>query len=351
MRATRLWKIPLRITPLWGTLLRWIQLRSAAAIMGSALLLALPACSVSSEPAASASPSADSQSEKALTVFATTGYLADAVANVAPEAVVTTMVGPGGDPHTYQPSTRDIVAMHDSDLVLWNGLHLEAQMIDQLTSLGDRQFAVGDAIPKQLLLEWPQTDADGTQLHDPHIWNSPEAWSIAVEGLAEKLGDIDPSQATEYTANARTYRAEIDEAAATAATQFAQIPKSDRTLISGHDAFGYLGKTYDLDVHATDFISSEAVLSPAELSDLADLIVTRHIPVIFQDNQANPQAISSLREAVRSRGFDVTVSGAELYADSLGADADVDTYLEVFEHNTRTIAAALADPADNTEPK
>jgi manganese/zinc/iron transport system substrate-binding protein len=98
--------------------------------------------------------------DDALTVYATTGYLADAVANIAPDAVVTTMVGPGGDPHTYQPSTRDIGRIQRADVVLWNGLHLEAQMIDQLESLGDRQIAVGDGLAQELLLSWPETDAE-----------------------------------------------------------------------------------------------------------------------------------------------------------------------------------------------
>ncbi|MFC3184099.1 metal ABC transporter substrate-binding protein [Pseudoglutamicibacter albus] len=85
---------------------------------------------------------------KSIKVYATTGYLADAVKNIAPDAEVTTMVGPGGDPHTYQPSTKDIETIQKSDLVFWNGLHLEAQMTDLLTSLGDKQVAVGRASPR-----------------------------------------------------------------------------------------------------------------------------------------------------------------------------------------------------------
>ena len=72
-------------------------------------------------------------------------------------------------------------------MVHWNGLHLEAQMLDQLGSLGDRQLAVGDHLPEDLLLDWPETDEEGNPLHDPHIWNSPAAWSLVVEQVADKL--------------------------------------------------------------------------------------------------------------------------------------------------------------------
>jgi len=278
--------------------------------------------------------------DDALTVYATTGYLADAVANIAPDAVVTTMVGPGGDPHTYQPSTRDIGRIQRADVVLWNGLHLEAQMIDQLESLGDRQIAVGDRLPAELLLSWPETDDEGRPLRDPHIWNSPDAWARVVRQIADKLGEIDPDGRSEYQTNAAAYRDEIAKADAEAERLLASVP-APRILITGHDAFNYFGHTYDLDVHATDFVSTEAKLSAEELSKLARLIADNRVPVIFQDNQANPQAVTSLREAVRALGWEVQISAEELYADSLGADPGVDTYLGVFGHNAKAVAAAL----------
>lgn len=309
----------------------------AAAAVG-ALLLA--GCAAGSE----GSPG----TERLLTVYATTGYLADAVANIAPDAEVTTMVGPGGDPHTYQPSTKDIQAIQSADVVLWNGLHLEAQMMDQLASLGDRQLAVGDRLPADLLLELPETDEHGDPLHDPHVWNSPEVWSLVVGSVAEKLGEVDPDQAREYKKNADAYLAEIAAAATQAEELLATVPEP-RILITGHDAFAYFGDTYNLDVRATDFISTEAQLSPQELSELAELIATNEVPTIFQDNQANPQAITSLEEAVRAKGWRVEISDAELYADSLGADPGVDTYLGVFAHNARTVADALGQETSEVE--
>ena len=276
-----------------------------------------------------------------LTVYATTGYLADAVANVAPEAEITTMVGPGGDPHTYQPSTQDIETIRNADVVVWTGLHLEARMDDLLESLGDRQVAVGELLPEALLLDWPETDDEGNPLHDPHVWNSPEAWSLIVGYIADKLGEIDPHGAEAYQANAEAYIAEIEAAAAEAEQLLSTIPEGSRFLITGHDAFNYFGATFDIEVYATDFVSSDAAMSPREMSDLAQLIVENRVPVIFQDNLANPQAIISLQEAVGALGWEVEVSDNELFADSLGADPGVDTYLGVFRHNAHTVAEAL----------
>ncbi|MGP6173863.1 metal ABC transporter substrate-binding protein [Corynebacterium sp. A21] len=300
------------------------------AVLLSVTVLSLSACSTAETTARGT----------ALTVYATTGYLADAVSSIAPDAEVITMVGPGGDPHTYQPSTRDIETMRNADLVLWNGLHLEAQMIHQLESLGDQQLAVGDQLPSELLLSWPETDAQGNPLFDPHIWNSPVAWNLVIGVIAERLAEQHPEQAAEYRTNAESYQAELTALHQKSAELLADIP-APRILVTGHDAFGYFGDTYGLEVRATDFISTQAALSAGELSELADYIADNEVPVIFQDNQTNPQAITSLREAVESRGWNITVSEAELFADSLGPTAPVDTYLGVYEHNVSTVAEAL----------
>lgn len=301
--------------------------------LGLVVALLLTGC------AAGSSANNDSNNN-VLQVYATTGYLADTVANIAPEAEVMTMVGPGGDPHTYQPSTKDIEDIQAADLVLWNGLYLEAHMIDQLESMGDKQLAVGNDLPTELLLNWPETDDEGNALHDPHVWNSPEAWTLVVGYVADKFGEIDPDNADLYQANADAYRSEIAETAAEVETLLDDIPEP-RILITGHDAFAYFGHTYDLQVYATDLVSTDAQLSPQALSDLAELIADNDVPVIFQDNQANPQAINSLQEAVRALDRDIEISDEELYADSLGAEPGVDTYLGVFHHNANVVAEAL----------
>lgn len=270
-----------------------------------------------------------------ITVYATTGYLGDAVSKIAPDAEVITMVGPGGDPHTYQPSTRDIQTIQSADAVVWNGLFLEARMEDLLKSLGDKALATAELLPGAMLLPWED------DLNDPHVWNSPVAWATIVGYVADHLGKIDPKNADTYVANAKAYIRDIRAADAEATKLLSAIPEDNRILITGHDAFEYFGDVYGLEVRATDFVSTEAEMSPVEMAELARYIADNKIPVIFQDNQANPQAILGLQEAVQALGWEVEISGDELFADSLGSDKDVDEYLEAFLHNARAVAEAL----------
>ncbi|WP_175953505.1 metal ABC transporter substrate-binding protein [Schaalia sp. Marseille-Q2122] len=311
------------------TLLRGLALAAVAA-------LGLSACG-STETTATDTPANDG----ALTIFATTGYLGDAAQVIAPDAKVTVMVEPGGDPHTYQPTTQDIEAMQSANLVLWNGLHLEALMIDQLREQGDRQLEVGEKVPHDLLLDWPETDDQGNPLHDPHIWNSPEIWKGVVDQIAARLGEIDPDNASTYADNAKAYNTKIDEIDAMAKEKFAQLKDENRVLVTGHDAFNYLGARYNLKVYATDFVTSEAEMSPAQLEELATTIADAQVPAIFIDNLKNPQAVESLQEAVKAKGWDVAIAEEELYADSLGDAAPVDTYLGVFEHNVLAVTKGL----------
>lgn len=317
---------------------RTVLRTAATAATALACIGGLAACADETDDNAGSANGAGSGDDK-LTVFATTGYLADAAKQIAPEAEIITLVGPGGDPHTYQPTTQDIDTIRNSDVVLWNGLHLEAQMDQQLESLGDKQVAVGDQLDESKLLPWPEADEEGEPEYDPHIWNSPELWQEVVDIVADHISEIDPDGADEYQAAADKYNEEI--AALHKEAEEALSDLSSRFLVTGHDAFNYLGDTYDLDVEATDFVSTEAEKSATELDELAEKIAENKVPTIFYDNQVNPQAINALSEAVSSRGWEVNISDEELFADSLGAEAPVDTYLGAFRHNFEAIAAAL----------
>ncbi|WP_255549595.1 metal ABC transporter substrate-binding protein [Corynebacterium sp. TAE3-ERU12] len=313
--------------------------RIGAVTAATALAFGLSACSVDEDGNNSA---ASGEKSDNLTIFATTGYLGDAVKNIDPDADITVMVGPGGDPHTYQPTSKDMELIQQADLVVWNGLHLEAQMLDELEQQGDRQINVGDSLAEDLLLPWDDVDAEGNQLHDPHIWNSPNNWIQVVNQIGDKLEEIDPDNADKYAKNVEKYTKEVEEADAYVEEKLSSIPDDRRILVTGHDAFNYLGKEYNLEILATDFVTSESEKTSAEINELAEFIAENKIPAIFQDNLKNPQAIKSLQEAVEAKGWKVKISDDELYADTLGSEPPVNTYIGVLKHNADAISKALS---------
>ncbi|EEH64375.1 ABC transporter, substrate-binding protein [Gleimia coleocanis DSM 15436] len=314
-------------------------MRNAKTLKATAITACATLFALSLSACATTIKTEEAKEDGKLTIVATTGYLGDAAKNIAPDAEITVLVGPGGDPHTQPLTTQDIEKLNDADVVLWTSHDMEHQMRDQLEKLGDKQVAAGEAIPEADLLPWEE---DGKiEGHDPHVWNSPDNWKHVVTASAEKIAEIDSANAKVYMENADKYNKMIDEAKAAAKVELDKIPAERRVLITGHDAFNYLGKTFGIEIHATDFVSSEAQITAADLDELATLIADKKVPTIFQDNLANPEAIKHLKEAVKSKGWEVEISDKELYADSLGEAAPVDTYLGVFEYNTKAIVEAL----------
>ncbi len=277
---------------------------------------------------------AQGQGDPDLRVVATTGHIGDALLRIAPDLDVFVLVGPGLDPHTYEASTRDIQRLRSADLVFWNALDLEAQMARQIRSLGDRQVALGERVPEELLLPFEA----GV---DPHVWNSIVIWTLVVEAITETLVERLPEQAEALRTNTEAYVAELALADAYARERLSAVPAGRRFIVSGHDAFNYFAEAYGFEALAIEGISTADEASIQDLRDLADFIVANRVPVIFFENLTDRQATIALREAVLARGWDVRIAEQTLYSDSLGDAPPLDTYLGTFLHNVDTIAEAL----------
>ncbi len=250
---------------------------------------------------------------------------------------VTTLMGPGIDPHQYKASAGDVDRLGRADLIVYNGIHLEAKMADVLERLGRRQptLAAGEAVPEDQLIT---NDGD----HDPHVWFdvSPleagprRAWSA-------RSHRSDPANAADYQANADAYLAELTALHTYVGEQAARVPGPQRILITAHDAFNYLGRAYGLEVVGLQGISTLSEAGTADVQDLAEFIAERKIPAIFVETSVSPRAIEAVREAVRAKGFEVAIGG-EIYSDAMGDEGTPEgTYLGMVRHNIDTIVAAL----------
>jgi manganese/zinc/iron transport system substrate-binding protein len=295
------------------------------------LLIGLTAC---------ATP-ADSANDGTLNVVATTGQLGDTVQNVGGEAInLTTMFGPGIDPHLYVPTESDVNTLSQADVIFYNGLHLEAQMtrvMEQLALRGVVVVAVGDELPADRLIQLE----DDTP-YDPHVWNDPLLWQLVVEQVRDTLAEADPANAELYQANAAQYLAEIEATHQYILAQIQQIPPERRVMITAHDAFAYYARAFGLEERGLQGISTESEASTADVQELVNYIVEREIPAIFVETSVPPRTIEAVQAAVRAEGFDVNIGG-ELYSDALGSpDSAAGTYLGMLRHNTDTLVAALA---------
>ena len=293
--------------------------------------------------AASCAAGADSGDGK-LRVVTTTGIVGDAAARVGGERVnVTSLMGPGIDPHLYRASEGDVSLLANADLVLFNGLHLEAKMGEVLEQMGGRvsTVAVTEKIDRSTLLAPPEFAGN----FDPHVWFDVRLWMQAVERIRDALITEDSVGAEIYRANADAYLKELaaldDEVRARAQA----VPAGRRVVVTAHDAFNYFGRAYGFEVRGLQGISTAAEAGTADVQALAAFIGERRIPAIFVESSVSPRTIEAVQAAVRARGFDVKIGG-QLYSDALGdPKGPAGTYPGMVRSNVQTITSALLDSA------
>lgn len=280
-----------------------------------------------------------------LNVVTTTGMIADIALNIGGDRVrVRALMGPGVDPHLYKASEGDVQRLQEADLVLYNGLHLEARLARVFARMQGRirTVAVAERIPEARLL----APAAFKGAHDPHIWFDVMLWREAAARVRDALIVADRDREADYRADADRYLAALDSLELYVRTQTARVPQAQRVLITAHDAFNYFGRAYGFEVRGLQGISTAAEAGTADVQRLAALIAARRIPALFVETSVSPRAIEAVRAAVRARGFAVRIGGS-LYSDALGArGTPAGTYAGMVRHNIDTIVAGLLTPPE-----
>lgn len=273
------------------------------------------------------------------TVVATVGMIGDVADTVAGECVaVQTLMGPGTDPHLYQPTASDVQRLAGAEAVLHMGFGLEGQLGAVLERLGQRTpvLAVGPtAVPSENLIE-----VGGSYGVDPHLWMDAALWSRTVSVIASFLAELTPGCGG-IAARADAHEAEILALHGWMETAISTIPDDQRALVTAHDAFGYFARAYGIDVVAIQGLSTEAEAAIADIIEVAETVVARNVPAVFVESTISPRSIEALIAAVRDRGHTVEIGG-ELYGDAMGdAGTAEGTYVGMMHANTVTIVTAL----------
>ncbi|MBA2870300.1 manganese/zinc/iron transport system substrate-binding protein [Anoxybacillus calidus] len=309
------------------------MLKKWAIFMMSMLLLLFigTGCSSSNE--------AEKQNGK-IVVTTTTGQIADIVKNVGGEHVeVTALMGPGVDPHLYQASQGDIQKLSNADMIFYNGLHLEGKMGEIFEKIAKNKptIAVAEAIPKDKLIK----SQSGANAYDPHVWFDIDLWSYAVKEVRDELSKFDPKHQQDYKKNADEYLKSLQDVKAYAQKQIAQIPEQSRVLITAHDAFGYFGRAYGIEVMGLQGLSTDSEYGLKDVQSLVQTIVSRNIKAVFIESSISEKSIKAVVEGAKKRNHTVTIGG-QLFSDAMGEEGTKEgTYIGMYKHNIDTIVSAL----------
>ena len=267
--------------------------------------------------------------EDRLKIVASFSILGDMVQQVVGEhADVTTIVGPDADAHVYQPSVADARAVADADVIFVNGLGFETWSETLIAESGtDASVHVATQGVKIVKV-------DGET--DPHAWNSLSNGVVYVNNIAAVLSNKIPEKADIIETNRATYANTLMALDASTKTKLSQLPAEKRTVVTAHDAFGYLADAYDMTFLAPVGIDTEAEPSAQELAVLIDQLKADGAAALFIENITSPALVQQIADET---GLTI---GGRLFSDALSERGGPATsYLAMFEHNLNTLLTAL----------
>lgn len=276
-----------------------------------------------------------SRADDRINAVATFSILGDFVRNVGGNRlVVTTLVGPNGDAHVYEPSPADAKRLADAKIVFMNGLGFEGFMTRLVKASGTGAVVVvatKGIKPRQM----DHGDHDHASI-DPHAWQSVANAKIYVTNIRDALVTADPAGKAAYEANATTYLARLDALDAEVKDTVAKIPADRRRIISTHDAFGYFSQAYRVEFIAPQGVSTEAEVSAKEVARIITQVRKQKVPAVFLENVSDSRLVKRIAEETGAK------IGGTLYSDALTDEkGDAPTYIDMVRHNIRALSAAL----------
>ena len=276
-------------------------------------------------------------------VIASTTQIADFAKQIAGDRlIVKSILAPGADPHTYQPTPDDVQMVIDADLCLENGLHLEGKnwMSTLATDAGKPIITTTNGIQPLSI------SSGGEKVADPHAWFSPKNVAVYVNNIVKGFAQLDPDGKEEYEARATLFLQQLRVLDSWVRQQINRIPTQRRILVTTHDAFNYFCTEYKLNAN-NNFLSIAPVgwstgaevgggMTPERRRTVVESIKKSGAPALFVETTINPKQI---REIAKETGVKI---GGELYSDSMGPeDSAGETYIGMMRENVILIVNAL----------
>ena len=268
---------------------RTVSRRGAAAIVGLLALTSVVAACGDSEPQGGGTPG------DPLEVMASFYPLQWMAQQVGGDRVrVASLTKPGAEPHDLELTPLEVGAVQDADVVAYLSGFQPA--VDDV--LGDRDGTTFDAADAaDLNLRFTPIE-DGSQADegttDPHFWLDPTRMADVADAFATTLAERDPDHADDYRTNAKAVRAEL--ASLDADMEAGLSTCANRTLVTSHNAFGYLAQRYDLDQVGITGLTPEDEPSPKDLAAVSDLVEEQEVDTIYFETLVSPAVAQTVAE-------------------------------------------------------
>ncbi|PIT52192.1 ABC transporter substrate-binding protein [Snodgrassella alvi] len=267
-------------------------------------------------------------------VITSFSILGDVTQQIGGERIqVHSLIGTDQDAHMYQLVSRDLRQMRTAKLILLNGLGLEPLSLQRAAQQSRvPMFVVTQGIQPLMIAD------DGHDHHqhtDPHVWNDPVLMQTYARNVANALISVDPQGKAYYQQRLTAYQQQLAGLNTWASKIFNTVPPEKRKVLTGHDAFAYMAKRYQIQFIAPQGVSTEAEPSARQVAAIINQIRRDHIKAIFIENIKNPKMVQRIASETQTR-----ISG-HLYSDALSKGAPAATYIDMFRYNVNALNAAM----------
>src|SRR3990172_5853427 len=270
-----------------------------------------------------------------LSVVATTSIVADVVQQIGGDAfTVTTLLPLGSDPHSFQPSPRDMALVADASVIFANGAGLE-EFLQPLIENAGAQARVVEVSEGISLLEAAPEESEAGDEHtgDPHTWVDPNNVLVWVENIQAALTELDPDNAADYQANAERYKSELKAMDTWIVEQVATIPPENRVLVTDHLVYGYFAERYGFEQIGAIIPGFSTISSPSakDLAAIESAIQAHNVKAVFVSESTSPTLVQRVTE-------DTGVDMVRLYHGSLSEpDGPSATYIDMLRFNVNAM--------------
>jgi len=265
-----------------------------------------------------------------------TGLLLSYYANVPTGPAIILLAGvfcPNGDAHVYEPTPADAKNLAAAQILFTNGLGFEGWMdrLEKSSGFKGTVVVASTGVKPRTMVE------DAKTITDPHAWQSLANGRLYVTNIRDGLIAVDPEGKSFYEANTAKYLDEIAKEESDVKAALAALPQDRRKIITSHDAFGYFGAAYGLEIIAPEGVSTESEASARDVAKIIRQIKAEHIPAVFMENITDHRLLDQIASETGAK------IGGELYTDALSpADGPAPSYLDMFRHNVGALTAALS---------
>ena len=270
-----------------------------------------------------------SAGEPSIRVVTSFSILEDLVNELGGQYVsVINLVNRNSDAHMYQPKPSDAVSIAKADLVVFNGLGFEGWIPRLIKNSGYKN--------KQIIAsEGVDAIKNGKEI-DPHAWQSFHNIRLYVQNITQALIELRPQHVKALTKRQQKYLGSISNLEKRLKKQFASIPSNKRIVVTSHDAFGYLGREFNIRFLAPLGLSIEVEASAEDVAAIIDQIREQNVKALFVENINNPRLLELI-----SAETNVAIGG-RLYSDALSEiKGPADTYLKMMRHNIESLINRL----------